>query len=61
MSADHTFSMKTIETHASAFWPLNISAIGTVPRKRLEKKKWNGKMPLLFVIFVQISILGTNK
>ena len=30
MSADHSFYVKTIETHARAFLPLNISAIGTV-------------------------------
>ena len=32
MGADHSFYMKTIETHARAFLPLNISAIGTVHR-----------------------------
>ena len=30
MGADHSFYVKTIETHARAFLPLNISAIGTV-------------------------------
>ena len=30
MSADHSFYVKTIETHARAFLPLNISAMGTV-------------------------------
>ena len=30
MGADHSFYVKTIETHSRAFLPLNISAIGTV-------------------------------
>jgi hypothetical protein len=30
MGADHSFYVKTIETHARAFLSLNISAIGTV-------------------------------
>ena len=30
MGADHSFYVKTIETHARAFLPINISAIGTV-------------------------------
>ena len=30
MGADHSFYVKTIETHACAFLPLNISAIDTV-------------------------------
>ena len=30
MGADHSFYVKTIETHARAFLPPNISAIGTV-------------------------------
>ena len=30
MGADHSFYVKTIEIHARAFLPLNISAIGTV-------------------------------
>jgi hypothetical protein len=30
MGADHSFYVKNIETHARAFLPLNISAIGTV-------------------------------
>jgi hypothetical protein len=30
MGADHSFYVKTIETHARAFLPLNISAVGTV-------------------------------
>ena len=30
MGADYSFYVKTIETHARAFLPLNISAIGTV-------------------------------
>ena len=29
MDADYTFYVKTIETHARAILPLNISAIGT--------------------------------
>jgi hypothetical protein len=32
MSADHSFYVKTIETHARAFLPLNISDIGTVSK-----------------------------
>ena len=32
MDADYTFYVKIIETHARAFLPLNISAIGTVRR-----------------------------
>ena len=31
MDADHSFYVKTIETHVCTFLPLNISAIGTVP------------------------------
>ena len=30
MDADYSFYVKNIETHARAFLPLNISAIGTV-------------------------------
>ncbi len=30
MGADHSFYVKTIETHARAFLPLNISAVGSV-------------------------------
>ena len=30
MGADHSIYVKNIETHALAFLPLNISAIGTV-------------------------------
>ena len=30
MGADYSFCVKTIETHARTFLPLNISAIGTV-------------------------------
>ena len=30
MGADYSFHVKTIETHARAFLPLNISAVGTV-------------------------------
>jgi hypothetical protein len=30
MGADYTFYVKNIETHAHAFLPLNISAVGTV-------------------------------
>ena len=30
MGADHSFYVKTIETHARAFLPLNMSAIGSV-------------------------------
>ena len=30
MGADYAFYMKTIETHARAFLPPNISAVGTV-------------------------------
>ena len=30
MGADHLFSVKTIETHARAFLPLNISAVCSV-------------------------------
>ena len=30
MGADYSFYVKTIETHARTFLPLNISAIGTV-------------------------------
>jgi hypothetical protein len=30
MDADYLFYVKNIETHARAFLPLNISAIGTV-------------------------------
>ena len=30
MGADYLFYVKTIETHARTFLPLNISAIGTV-------------------------------
>ena len=30
MSANHSFYVTTIETHARAFLPLNISVIGTV-------------------------------
>ena len=30
MGADYTFYVKTIETHARTFLPLNISQIGTV-------------------------------
>ena len=37
MDGHNSFYMKTIETHACAFLPLNISAIGTV--KNLTYKK----------------------
>ena len=30
MGADHSFYVKTIETHARTFLPLNISAVGSV-------------------------------
>ena len=30
MGADYSFYVKTIETHAHAFLPLNISAVGSV-------------------------------
>ena len=30
VGADYSFYVKTIDTHARAFLPLNISAIGTV-------------------------------
>ena len=34
--ADHSFYVKTIETHARAFLPLSISAIGTVLALHIE-------------------------
>ena len=36
MGADYAFYMKTIETHARAFLPLNISAAGTVLLNNLK-------------------------
>ena len=34
--ADYSFQVKTIETHARTFLPLNISAIGTVVEMRIQ-------------------------
>ena len=40
LGADYSFYVKNIETHARAFWPLNISAVGSVyylgPAETLE-------------------------
>ena len=44
MGADYSFYVKTIETHACTFLPLNISAIGTVVNYVFE---------LYFCIFLQ--------
>ena len=38
MGADYTFYVKSIETHARAFLPLNISAIGSVHDDAISKK-----------------------
>ena len=50
MGADHSFYVKTIETHARAFLPLNISATGTVIAQR-----GLSKINVLRMILLQIS------
>ena len=47
MGADYSFYVKIIETHARAFLPLNISAIGTVPCMPL----WTGLVILIWKLF----------
>ena len=47
MGADHSFYVKTIETHARAFLPLNISAISSVigeeaSSMRINEDQWGG-------------------
>ena len=53
MGADYSFYVKTIETHAGTFLPLNNSAIGTVIGIRFEKYC----MTFFDQIFKRVSIL----
>ena len=43
MGAYHSFYVKTIETHARAFLPLNISAIGTVSVNQIDDLQSSNK------------------
>ena len=50
MGADYSFYVKTIETHARTFLPLNISAIGTVLSFHYIKEKLIHKLFEIFKI-----------